>query len=293
LRSKLGLRLARLQEFLSDSPWDEEGCIEELQGFVGEQMGSADGVLILDDTGVAKKGIWSAGVARQYSGTLGRVDNCQVGVFLAYTSQHGHTLVDRRLYVPEGWFQPEAAATSSGGWSANRTGGIASRSAATPRSGAATLAGRSRGEAGWVDPGAVSNQQRARRRRRRSPNWPPRCPTRSGVRHRVTEGAKGPREYEFARIRVIEKRSHTPGPWSWMMVRWPLACLDPQDFKYYLSNAPETVALAEMAWVGCLRWTIEEDLGWLRARLGSIITRSPSTAAGTTTSPWSCWRWRS
>src|SRR5215472_15867512 len=109
IAEQVGAPPRKLQEFLSDSPWDEEGCIEELQGFVGEQMGSADGVLILDDTGFAKKGIWSAGVARQYSGTLGRVDNCQIGVFLAYASQHGHTLVDRRLYVPEGWFQPEAA----------------------------------------------------------------------------------------------------------------------------------------------------------------------------------------
>ena len=109
IAEQVGAPPRKLQEFLSDSPWDEEGCIEELQGFVGEQMGSADGVLILDDTGFAKKGIWSAGVARQYSGTLGRVDNCQVGVFLGYASQHGHTLVDRRLYVPEGWFQPEAA----------------------------------------------------------------------------------------------------------------------------------------------------------------------------------------
>ena len=70
----------RLQEFLSDSPWDDEGCIGELQRFVGEQFGTANGVLVLDDTGFAKKGTQSAGVGRQYSGTLGRVDNCQIGV---------------------------------------------------------------------------------------------------------------------------------------------------------------------------------------------------------------------
>ena len=100
----------KLQEFLSDSPWDDEGCIGELQKFVGEEFGAAHGVLILDDTGFEKKGIWSAGVARQYSGTLGRVGNCQIGVFLGYATQHGHTLVDRRLYVHESWFRPEAAA---------------------------------------------------------------------------------------------------------------------------------------------------------------------------------------
>lgn len=100
----------RLQEFLSDSPWNDEGCIEELQRLVGEELGADDGVLILDDTGFPKKGIWSAGVGRQYSGTLGRVDNCQVGVFLGYAISRGHTLVDRRLYMLEPWFAPTEAA---------------------------------------------------------------------------------------------------------------------------------------------------------------------------------------
>jgi SRSO17 transposase len=88
------------------------------------------------------------------------------------------------------------------------------------------------------------------------------------VRHRVTEGAKGPREYEFVRARVIEKRHQRPGSWGWMMVRRPVGCRDPKEFKHYLSNAPETVALAEMAWVGCLRWTIEENFELAKGELG-------------------------
>ena len=95
----------KLQEFLSDSPWDDAGCVGELQAFVGEQFGAPNGVLVLDDTGFAKKGTHSAGVGRQYSGTLGRTDNCQVGVFMGYASAHGHTLVDRRLYVLRPWFE--------------------------------------------------------------------------------------------------------------------------------------------------------------------------------------------
>jgi len=96
IAEQVGAPPRKLQEFLSESPWDDEGCIGELQRFVGEQFGAPGGVLILDDTGFAKKGIHSAGVGRQYSGTLGRVDNCQIGVFLGYASPHGHTLVDRR-----------------------------------------------------------------------------------------------------------------------------------------------------------------------------------------------------
>src|SRR3990170_8562121 len=102
IAEQVGAPPRKLQEFLSDSPWDDEGCIGELQRFVGERFGTPCGVLVLDDTGFPKKGSHSAGVGRQYSGTLGRVDNCQVGVFLGYASRHGHTLVDRRLYLTEG-----------------------------------------------------------------------------------------------------------------------------------------------------------------------------------------------
>ena len=108
IAEQVGAPPRKLQEFLSDSPWDDEGCIGELQRFVGEQFGAPDGALLLDDTGFAKKGIHSAGVGRQYSGTLGRVDNCQVGVFLGYASRHGHTLVDRRLYLTAGWLPDPA-----------------------------------------------------------------------------------------------------------------------------------------------------------------------------------------
>jgi SRSO17 transposase len=88
------------------------------------------------------------------------------------------------------------------------------------------------------------------------------------IRHRVTKGAKGPREYEFARLRVVEKRHRQPGPTGWLMVRRPVGCRDPKEFKYYLSNAPETVSLGQMAWVGCLRWTIEEDFEQAKGELG-------------------------
>lgn len=70
------------------------------------------------------------------------------------------------------------------------------------------------------------------------------------IRHRVTEGAKGPREYEFARLRVIEKRHAAPGPRGWLTVRRPVGGGDPKEYKYWLSNAPQTRTLAEMARVG-------------------------------------------
>ena len=104
----MGAPPRKLQEFVSNSPWTDRGCINELQK-VGENFGSPNGVLVLDDTGFPKKGKFSAGVGRQYSGTLGRTDNCQIGVFLGYATLYGHTLVDRRLYIMQQWFEPESA----------------------------------------------------------------------------------------------------------------------------------------------------------------------------------------
>jgi SRSO17 transposase len=92
-----------LQRFLTESPWDDWPVIDRLQGHVGQRLNQPDGVLVLDDTGFAKQGKKSVGVARQYSGTLGKVGNCQVGVFLAYVSERGHALVDKALYLPKAW----------------------------------------------------------------------------------------------------------------------------------------------------------------------------------------------
>jgi SRSO17 transposase len=92
-----------LQRFLTESPWDDGPIIDRLQGYVGQRLNQPDGVFVLDDTGFAKQGKKSVGVARQYSGTLGKVGNCQVGVFLAYVSAQGHALVDKALYLPKAW----------------------------------------------------------------------------------------------------------------------------------------------------------------------------------------------
>ena len=88
------------------------------------------------------------------------------------------------------------------------------------------------------------------------------------IRHRVTEGEKGPREYEFVRLRVIEKIHRAPGPEGWLLARRPVGSDPGAEIKCYLSNAPATIALAEMAAVGCLRWTIEEDFELAKGEVG-------------------------
>lgn len=96
------------QRLLYGATWDADAVRDELQHYVVEQFGDAEGIGVLDETGFLKKGSKSVGVKRQYSGTAGKVDNCQIGVFLSYVSPHGHTFLDRRLYLPTEWCQDRA-----------------------------------------------------------------------------------------------------------------------------------------------------------------------------------------
>jgi SRSO17 transposase len=312
MAEQLGGHPRRLQEFVSESPWDDAGCIEEVQRMVGEQLGTGEGVLVLDDTGFPKKGKCSAGVGRQYSGTLGRTDNCQVGVFVSYASERGHTLVDRRLYLLRSWFEKEAVVSPKAGLPAGlefqtkpelatgmlreitKAGHLPYRWVTADadygdvhdlRQAVADLnawycfdvsstAKVWTGDPGWKVPP---------RGRGRPPKWPQptadspepltvaeliaSLPEAVWVRHRVTEGAHGPREYEFARLRVVEMRHQQPGPWAWLMARRRVGHPD-EVIKYYLSNAPEDVGLERMAWAACLRWTIEENFKAAKGEVG-------------------------
>ena len=87
---------------------------DDLCAYVVEHLGDPEAVQVLDETGFLKKGDKSAGVKRQYSGTAGRIENCQIGVFLAYASRHGHALIDRALYLPETWAFDAARRTEAG-----------------------------------------------------------------------------------------------------------------------------------------------------------------------------------
>ena len=92
-----------MQRLLRRADWDVDGVPDDVRDYVIEHLGDPGGVLIADETGFIKKGTRSAGVQRQYSGTAGRTENCQVGVFLAYASPRGHALIDRELYLPQSW----------------------------------------------------------------------------------------------------------------------------------------------------------------------------------------------
>jgi SRSO17 transposase len=99
-----------LQRFISDVKWDEKQMVWNYHQLVADEMGEPDGVLMFDESGFVKKGQDSVGGARQYCGTLGKVENCQVGGFAAYASRQGYALVDKRLFLPEVWFTDAYAA---------------------------------------------------------------------------------------------------------------------------------------------------------------------------------------
>lgn len=314
IAEEVGAPPRKLQEFVSDSPWDDEGCMEEHRRFVGELFGAPNGVLIFDDTGFPKKGEKSAGVGRQYSGTMGKTDNCQVGVFMSYASAHGHTLVDRRLYIMSQWFDDDAAerrkraeipsgvkfktkielalemldkVRKSDNLSFQWVGGDSAYGDAREFRKFVQDMGKWycfevrcdthvwTDDPVWQVP-AVSEKRRGRRPKIPKPTEKSSAaamvssvvasvPESHWHRIRLREGDKGPGEFEFARLRVVEKRDGKPGPAAWLMVRRSLAT---GEMKFYLSNAPETVSLDEMAWAGCQRWSIEVDFKLAKGETG-------------------------
>src|SRR5215203_1379820 len=103
-----------VQRLLRTARWDAEAVRDDLRAYVVEHLGDPEAVLVLDETGFLKKGSKSVGVARQYSGTAGRIENCQIGVFLAYASPRGRAFLDRALYLPKVWAEDMARREAAG-----------------------------------------------------------------------------------------------------------------------------------------------------------------------------------
>src|ERR671929_38261 len=115
LAEQLGEQHPRgVQRLLDEAQWDANAVRDDLRAYVVEHLGDECGVLVVDETGFLKKGTKSVGVARQYSGTAGRTENCQVGVFLAYASPKGRAFLDRALYLPRGWAEDASRRAEAG-----------------------------------------------------------------------------------------------------------------------------------------------------------------------------------
>jgi SRSO17 transposase len=257
-----------VQEFLSRVRWDADDVRDDLRAYVAQHLGDAGAVLILDETGFLKKGDKSAGVQRQYSGTAGRIENCQIGVFLAYASRYGRTLIDRALYLPEGWASDRARRTEAGIPEAVAF-------ATKPKLGLAML---ERAHAAgvpfaWVTADSVYGADHALRRwlQERGLGYVL-AVTRAQrlgfarVEDRVTgipaslwhrlsagDGAKGPRLYDWAYLPYGADAA--PGWEKGLLIRRSIT--QPDELAFYLTHAADGTALADLVQVAGTRWTIE------------------------------------
>src|SRR5215216_5814463 len=267
----------RTQRVLSHVLWDQDGARDLCRDYVIEHLGAADGVLIVDETGFLKKGEHSVGVARQYSGTAGRIENAQIGVFLAYASGKGHALIDRELYLPEAWCEaPDTRAEAA----------IPDEVAfATKPALAGQMIGRAL-DAGlpcaWVLGDEIYGSDRRLRRelerrgqafvlaiRGNEKLWsklhgrPGRhaiagiaaaLPARAWRRFSAGAGSKGERLYDWARLPTTHPRQP---PWGrWVLIR--RSRKDPKDLAFYVAFGPVAATLATLARVAGRRWAVEE-----------------------------------
>lgn len=280
------VRPYRMQSLLGRSCWDAEALRDRVRTYVVNALGDRDGVLVVDETGFLKKGSHSVGVGRQYSGTAGRIENCQVGVFLSYASRYGHALIDRRLYLPEGWAadaarRAEASIAEDIEFATKpqiaRELIIAALDAGVPC--AYVLADALYGSDKSLRVALEQRQQPhvlAVRSNERIMAGSFRTRTAAEIADAVAqadwqrlaagEGAKGPRLYDWARVRLF--RLQQPGQRfdHWLLVRRSLR--DASERAYYVVFAPAEVTLAELAGVAGLRWTIETCFETAKDELG-------------------------
>jgi SRSO17 transposase len=225
-------------------------------------------VLVLDETGFLKKGAKSAGVQRQYSGTAGRIENCQVGVFLAYASRYGRTLIDRALYLPESWCADQARRTGAGipdevGFATKPKLGLAmlERAHAAGLSftwvTADSVYGADYRLRRWLQAHKLGYVLAVTRAQRlgfsRVEDRVAGLPAASWHRLSAGDGAKGPRLYDWA---YLPYRGDTAPGWEkGLLIRRSIA--QPDELAFYLTHAADGTALADLVQVAGTRWAIE------------------------------------
>ena len=266
-----------VQRLLTGSGWDADGVRDDLRSYVVEHLGDPEAVLVVDETGFLKKGTGSVGVKRQYSGTAGRVENCQVGVFLCYATENGAAFLDRSLYLPKEWVADEERRHKTGvpddvafatkpqlaqemlrrsldagvpcRWVTGDSvygGSRALRLALEQRRQAFVLGVKSDESLWWQ--GFAQTEAREIAAAMAPESW-----------HRLSagDGAKGPRLYDWAweplwRLQITEEERE----WShWLLVRRDIE--DPGECAYYVVFAPRETSLEQMVHVAGMRWRVE------------------------------------
>jgi SRSO17 transposase len=260
-----------MQHLLAGARWDADAVRDDLRGYVIEYLGSPDGVLVVDETGDLKKGRASAGVQRQYSGTAGRVENCQVAVFLSYASPAGHALIDRELYLPRSWAGDPARCTAAGvpaGTVFATTPGLARRMLGRALDAGTPAAWVTGDEVYGADPGLRGDLERRRIG----------YVLAVAATHRVTTGAGTCQARQLAaRLprRAWQRCSAGPGAKGHRYYDWAWAAIDPGRpghrhllirrsrqtgaLAFYRCYCPRQVPLPVLVKVAGARWSTEEN----------------------------------
>ncbi len=262
-----------MQRLLRWADWDVDGVRDDVRAYVVEQLGDEDGVLIADDTGFLKKGTRSAGVQRQYSGTAGRTENFQVGVFLAYASRHGHALIDRELYLLQSWAEDRERRRAAGipeevefVTKPRQAQAMIGRAIAAGVPFAWVTADETYGQAkylqAWLEDQDVSYVMAIRcsdtlttpEGEQRADALIAALPARAWQQISAGAGAHGPREYDWARIPVRTGRKRGRG--HWLLARRSLS--DPEEIAYYACYGPRRSSTADLAWLAASRAQAEK-----------------------------------
>jgi SRSO17 transposase len=263
-----------VQRLLRTARWDAEAVRDDLRGYVVEHLGDPAAVLILDETGFLKKGTKSVGVARQYSGTAGRIENCQIGVFLGYASRQGHAVLDRVLYLPKAWAEDAVRREEAGVPPDVRfaTKGELAKTMLARAFAAAVPAGWVTGDEVYGNDGSLrrwlETEQRPyvlavacshtvwdRGHQVRVAALGGQIPDDAWHRIDLGAGSKGPRLHDWACARLPYG---TEEGWAqWLLIRRSVT--KPEEVAFYRACGPEETTSAELARVAGMRWTIEES----------------------------------
>lgn len=277
-----------MQRVLDRYVWDAEAVRDELRAYVVAELGDPTGILVVDETGFPKQGTHSVGVARQYCGTLGKIGNCQVGVFLGYAGPHGHAAIDRALYLPQAWLTDPARGHQAGipadtpfRTKPQLAGAMLERALAAGVPAAWVVADEVYGSDGTLRRALEARDQAyvlAVRGNQPLSLWPPDGPpaqttvsahaatvaAAAWVRLSCGEGAQGPRMYDWA---CVPLRPALSDGWvhSLLIRRHPVR---PAEVAWYLVYAPVETALPEIVRAAGTRWTIEEVFTLAKGQVG-------------------------
>jgi len=276
-----------VQRLLNTYAWDADQVRDDLRPYVVEHLRDPQAVLVVDETGFLKEGAKSVGVQRQYSGTAGRIENCQIGVFLAYASPHGRAFLDRELYLPQQWVEDRERRREAGvpaGVEFVTKPQLARRMLARAREAGAVTPWVTGDEVYGSDAplrqGLEAHPQAYVLAIRRNERvglkgqgilWSvavseviPNVAASAWQRLSAGDGAKGPRLYDWM---VIELDESTPEEWPRrLLLRRSLA--DAADIAAYRTFAPADTPLAELVRVAGARWAIEETIEAAKGEVG-------------------------